>query len=124
MSKGKALGLAAAFAVIVLGAGFFYLGFSTNLLANGTYYTKIDNAHVAENDSTGDVIHLKSSEPFVYQLHAANEDGHEIEASFGAAHELRQDAYLELKIEPLRGVVYWEEISPEDLPSKAADVLD
>ncbi|MEE0705118.1 MAG: YxeA family protein [Adlercreutzia sp.] len=124
MSKGKALGLAAVFAVIILGAGFFCLGFSTNLLASGTYYTKIDNAHVTENDSTGDVIHLKSSEPFVYQLHAANEDGHEIEASFGAAHELRQDAYLELKLEPLRGVVYWEEVSPEDLPSKAADILD
>ena len=77
-----------------------------------------------ENDSTGDVIHLESSEPFVHQLRAANEDGHEIEASFGAAHELRQDAYLELKLEPLRGVVYWEEVSPKDLPSKAADILD
>lgn len=123
MSKGKALGLAAVLVVIILGAGFFHLGSSTNLLANGTYYTKIDNAHVTENDSTGDVIHLKSSEPFVYQLHAANEDGHEIEASFGAAHELRQDAYLKLNLEPLRGVVYWEEVSPEDLPSKAAETL-
>lgn len=123
MSKGKALGLAAVLVVIILGAGFFYLGFCTNLLAGGTYYTKIDNAHVAENDSTGDVIHLKSSEPFVYQLPAANQDGHKIEASFGAAHELRQDAYLKLNLEPLRGVVYWEEVLPEDLPSKAADVL-
>ena len=123
MSKGKALGIAAVLVVIILGAGLFHLGFSTNLLASGTYYTKIDNAHAAENDSAGGVIHLRSSEPFVYQLPAANEDGHEIEATFGAAHELRQDAYLQLKLEPLRGVVYWEEVSPEDLPSKAADAL-
>lgn len=123
MSKGKVLGIAVVL-VVVLGAGFFYLGFSANLLASGTYYTKIDNAHVAENDSTGNVVHLTSSEPFVYRLLAANEDGHEIEASFGAAHELHQDAYLQLKLEPLRGVVYWEEVPPEDLPSKAAAALD
>ena len=123
MSKGKALGLAAVLAAVIVGVGLFWLGSNTDLLASGTYYTKIDNAHVAENDSTGGVIHLKSSEPFVYQLHAANEDGHEIEASFGAAHELRQDAYLTLNLEPLRGVGDWEEVSPEDLPSKAAETL-
>ncbi len=123
MSKGKALGLAAVLAAVIVGVGLFWLGSNTDLLASGTYYTKIDNAHVAENDSTGGVIHLQSGEPFVYHLPAANEDGNEIEASFGAARELRQGAYLELKLEPLRGVVYWEEISPEKMPPKAAEAL-
>ncbi len=123
MSKGKVIGLAAALVVIVLGAGLLYLGFCTNLLTGGTYYTKIDNAHVAENNTTGDIIHLTSSEPFVYRLPAANEEGDEIEASFGTARELRQDAYLELRLEPLRGVVYWEEVSPEDVPPNAAETL-
>lgn len=123
MSKGKALGITVVLVIIILGAGLFYLGFNTNLLTSGTYYTKIDNTHVTENDSTGDVIHLNSSEPFVYELLATNEDGHEIKTTFGAARELRQDAYLKLEVEPLRGVVYWEEVSPEDLPPKAAEAL-
>ena len=123
MSKGKVLGIAAVLVVVILGAGLFWLGSNTNLLASGTYYTKIDNEHVTENDSTGDVIHLQSGEPFVYHLPAANEVGNGIETSFGAARELRQGAYLELKLEPLRGVVYWEEISPEKMPPKAAEAL-
>ena len=88
------------------------------------FLTRLDELGFIQKDSTGDVIHLKSSESFVYQLPATNEDGHEIETSFGAARELRQGAYLKLELEPLRGVVYWEEVSPEDLPSKAADALD
>lgn len=124
MSKGKIIGIGAVLVVIVLGAALFYLASTSNLFISGTYYTKIDNAHLAENDSPGGVINLKSSEPFIYTLPAANESGDEVEALFGTSRELRQDAYLELEFQPLRGVVAWEEIMPEELPEKAVEALE
>lgn len=42
---------------------------------------------------------------YSYTLPAYDEDGSEHQVSFGVERELRNDAFLELDVEPIRGVV-------------------
>ncbi len=70
------------------------------------YYTKIDNSAVKQ---------LKHDE-YEYNLTAYDEHGKMTEVTFKAGKELREDAYLELDIMLLRGVVNWREIQLDELP--------
>lgn len=70
------------------------------------YYTKIDNSAMKQ---------LKPNE-YEYNLTAYDEHGKMAEVTFKAGKELREDAYLELDIMLLRGVVNWREIQPDELP--------
>ncbi len=70
------------------------------------YYTKIDNSAVKQ---------LKYDE-YEYNLTAYDEHGKMTEVTFKAGKELREDAYLELDIMLLRGVVNWREIQLDELP--------
>lgn len=96
----------------------------TNLFLAGDYYVKIDNAHISENESSGGVINLGSSEPYLYKLEAVNAAGDKTEIEFGASRELHQNAFLKLDLQPIRGVVRWSEISEDSLPPKVAEALD
>ena len=123
MSKGKA----AAITAIVTGglvASLLFAASMTNLLLIGDYYVKIDNARISENESSGGVINLGSSEPYLYKLEAVNAAGDKTEIEFGASRELHQNAFLKLDLQPIRGVVRWSEISEDSLPPKVAEALD
>ena len=123
MSRGKIAAVVVSVTVIALLAGFAVYAMNHNLLVHGTYYTRVDNAHVDENESAGGVINFEGSEPYVYKLPAFDVSGTQFEVQFGSSRVLRDGAYLKLEIEPLRGVVSWEEVEPGELPAPVAGKL-
>lgn len=123
MGKGKTITITAV-ATCGLAAALILAASMTNLFLAGDYYVKIDNAHISENESSGGVINLGSSEPYLYKLEAVNAAGDKTEIEFGASRELHQNAFLKLDLQPIRGVVGWSEISEDSLPPKVAEALD
>lgn len=123
MGKGKTMAITAV-AACGLAAALILAASMTNLFLAGDYYVKIDNAHISENESSGGVINLGSSEPYLYKLEAVNAAGDKTEIEFGASRELHQNAFLKLDLQPIRGVVRWSEISEDSLPPKVAEALD
>lgn len=123
MSKGKATAITAVVAC-GLAACLLFAASMTNLLLAGDYYVRIDNARISENESSGGVINLRSSEPYLYKLEAVNAAGDKAEVEFGASRELRQDTFLKLDLQPIRGVVGWSEVSKDSLPPKVEDALN
>ena len=123
MGKVKTMAITAV-ATCGLAAALILAASMTNLFLAGDYYVKIDNAHISENESSGGVINLGSSEPYLYKLEAVNAAGNKTEIEFGASRELHQNAFLKLDLQPIRGVVGWSEISEDSLPPKVAEALD
>ena len=123
MGKGKTIAITAV-ATCSLAAALILAASMTNLFLAGDYYVKIDNAHISENESSGGVINLGSSEPYLYKLEAVNAASDRTEIEFGTSRELRQGAFLKLDLQPIRGVVGWSEISEDSLPPKVAEALD
>ena len=82
------------------------IGYRAVFVDAAHYYTKIDNSAVKQ---------LKPNE-FEYNLAAYDKHGKRTELTFKAGKELREDAYLELDVMFMRGVVNWREIQPDDLP--------
>ena len=91
MGKGKTIAITAV-ATCGLAAALILAASMTNLFLAGDYYVKIDNAHISENESSGGVINLGSSEPYLYKLEAVNAAGDKTEIEFGASRELHQNA--------------------------------
>ena len=123
MRTGKTIAITIIVVVAVAATALIAIASQTNMLRGGDYYVKVDNAGISENDSSGGVFHLKSSEPYIYELDAVNEAGDETKMEFGVSRELRQDAYLKLEVQPVRGVVSWSEIPVDELPSIVVDAL-
>ena len=86
MCKGKTMAITAV-ATCGLAAALILAASMTNLFLAGDYYVKIDNAHISENESSGGVINLGSSEPYLYKLEAVNAAGDKTEIEFGASRE-------------------------------------
>ena len=124
MSARKRAAIAVAAGVLILVVALAVVASQSGMLLLGDYYVKVDNAHLSQNENTGGIVHLKSGEPYIYELDAVNEAGDEARVEFGASRELRQDALLKLELQPIRGVVSWSEVSPDDLPPKAAEALE
>lgn len=107
-------------AVAVLVAAFAIVGFRWGLIpvtAGGTYYTQIDNAKIQEQESSGGVIDPTGGMPWLYTLQAYNVNGDRQEISFGTERKLRDDAYLQLTVVPIRGVMDWKEVQFDEIPS-------
>ena len=66
---------------------------------------------------------VERREPYLYKLEAVNAAGDRTEIEFGTSRELRQDAFLKLDLQPIRGVVGWSEVSEDALPPKAEEIL-
>lgn len=94
--------------VVFLGvcAFIFYMAF----YQSSDYYTIVDNSNV-ESISDDDF-------KFRYTLDSYNSDGKEKSISFETIRELRSGAYLKIKYMITRGVVSWEEVKYDELPSK------
>ena len=123
MGKGKTIAITAV-AICGLAAILLFAASVTNLFLAGDYYIKIDNACISENESSGGVVNLESSEPYLSKLEAVNAAGDKTEIEFGASRELRQDAFLKLDLQPIRGVVGWSEVSEDSLPRKVEEALN
>lgn len=92
-------------------------------IPNGTYYTQVDNTRIVKQESASGVIDFTGDMPLAYKLPAYDEAGKEKEISFGVERELRDDAYLELQVVPIRGVMEWSEVQFDEIPEKAQDEL-
>jgi len=100
--KSKIFAGAAVIVVILL----CVIGYRAIFVDSAHYYVQIDNSEVKQ---------LKSNE-YEYNLTAYDEHGKMTKITFKAGKELREDAYLELDVMLLRGVVNWREIQSDELP--------
>lgn len=55
--------------------------------------------------------------PLLYTLPSYDENGSVQDLSFGTERQLREGAYLQLSVLPVRGVTEWREVQYEELPS-------
>ena len=81
------------------------------------YYTQIDNTKIQEMAGSGDMKHE-------YTLVAYNKNGKEKEIKFKTSRELREDAFLELEVMQIRGVVNWKEVQQDELPEDVKSKID
>lgn len=108
-----------AVAVVALLAVGFIVAFQRGVIpgsASGTYYTQIDNSKVKEQEPGGGVIDFTGGMPYIYTLSCYDKDGNMQELSFGTERKLRDDAYLQLDVVPVRGVMNWREVQFDELP--------
>ncbi len=114
MGKAKTfIGLGIALVAVVgliAAAGWAFYGES------GHVYVKVDNARVAAIEPRAGMEHE-------YRLDGVAADGAQSEITFQTPRELRDGAYLDLETKPLRGVVSWEEVDYDGLPTAVRDKL-
>lgn len=113
------VGVIAVLFVIVVGFGWLILSGAADEL----YYTQVDNTRTTEVESRGGVIDPTGGMSLSYALPAYDKKGNEKEISFGTERQLRDGAYLCLKVTPIRGVTEWKEVRFDELPVKVQDVM-
>lgn len=103
-------------AIVIAGCllSLFTYIFSQN--GSGYYYVQIDNSKIEQVNSRGGVIDFQGRMDYSYTLPAYDEKGRQTDITFGASRELREGAYLQLTVKPLRGVVEWVEVQYDELP--------
>ncbi|MDM8246441.1 YxeA family protein [Collinsella tanakaei] len=90
---------------------------ATAPLCGGTYYLQVDNDHV-------DYDVLRDSDmPYRYELDAYAEDGGATTVIFQTSRELRDGAYLRFEAAFMRGLISWEEVQQDELPSAVAQAM-
>ena len=108
------IGIGTAIVIAVCLVNLFMYAFSEN--GSGYYYVKIDNSKIEQVNSRGGVIDFQGGMDYSYTLSAYDEKGRRTDITFGASRELREGAFLQLTVKPLRGVVEWEEVQYDELP--------
>ena len=99
--------------VIALMVGAYYF----LVIHKELYYTQIDNTKIQEVSGSGDM-------KYEYTLTAYNKNGKEKEVKFKTSRELREDAYLELEVMSIRGVINWKEVQVNELPEDVRLVMN
>lgn len=100
-------------AVLVAFGVAYHFVFDTDTAAH--WYVQVDNARVQP--------HEQDADEYEYSLDAYDENGGEHDVEFKTTRQLRDGAYLELKTMPLRGVISWAEVQPDDMPDPAREAL-
>lgn len=59
---------------------------------------------------------------YKYSLVAYNSSGEAKDITFETSKILKDQAFINLKVAPIRGVVTWAEINYEELPEKVKDI--
>lgn len=108
------IGIGTAIVIAVCLLSLFTYVFSKN--DSGYYYVQIDNSKIEQVNSRGGVVDFQGGMDYSYTLSAYDEKGRWTDITFGASRELREGAYLQLTVKPLRGVVEWEEVQYDELP--------
>lgn len=112
MKKLLLIGIPVLAVVIALGVGYRYV-FDTSTA--DTWYVQIDNESAQPQPSDAD--------EYDYTLPAYDASGSSHQVTFGTERLLKDGAYLELKVMPLRGVISWAEVQPDGLPPQARTAL-
>lgn len=89
--------------VIALCCGAYYM----LVYQSSDYYTQIDNTKVEKIS--------KHNMNYEYTLTSYNKNGKSKEITFQTTRELREDAYLKLKVMMTRSVVNWEEVQFDEM---------
>jgi uncharacterized protein (TIGR01655 family) len=89
----------------------FYLANTDNASA---WYVRVDDAAAEQKADGGEGA-------WEYTLDAYDEGGGHRQLTFTAGKRLRDGAYLRLGYMPVRGVVSWEEVQPEQVPDAARE---
>ena len=105
--------ISAVIIVIALMIGAFYFLCIHKIV----YYTQIDNTKIEELPGNDDM-------KYQYTLMAYNKNGKEKEIQFKTTRELREDAYLELEVMSIRGVINWKEVQEEELPEDVKTAMN
>lgn len=90
---------------ILAGLGLYYVD-----TYEDNYYTKVDNTKVKE---------LLEEKKYEYSLISYNKNGRKKTLHFKTSRKLKEGAYLKLTVRS-SGVHKWEEVTLEDIPSKAS----
>ena len=101
--------IAVLIAIAILVLGYYFLFEHKDI-----YFTKIDNTKVEQISASDDM-------KYEYTLKAYTKNGKEKELKFKTSRELRQDAYLQLDVMIMRGVVDWKEVQYNQLPQKVQE---
>ena len=98
--------------ILIAMAGLFYLTFCTDAV----YWAQVDNLHASEITPRGGMS-------YQYQLAAYDDHGRERQVTFQTSRILREGAYLQIHVAPLRGVTAWEEVQVGDMPLDAREAF-
>ena len=96
---------------LIVGAYYFLV------IHKDLYYTQIDNTKIQEITESGGM-------KYEYTLTAYNKNGKEKKIKFKTSRELREDAYLELEVMQIRGVVNWKEVQESELPEDVKTAMN
>ena len=99
--------------VIALAVGAYYF----LVVHKEQYYIQIDNTKIEEVSGSDDM-------KYQYTLTAYNKNGKSKEIQFKTSRELREDAYLELDVMQIRGVVDWKEVQQDELPEDVKTAMN
>ena len=112
MKKSKTVLLAAVVLALILVAGICSMGiFYQSTTDNAeNLYSQIDNQKIAPITPHGGMNYR-------YTLPAYTESGAGKNLELDTSRELKDGAYILVRIAPLRGVVSWEEVDYSDLPA-------
>jgi len=103
--------------VIIIGAAVYFMNpdrlTPDNPAGKTIYYTIINNSQI-ESDN---------NERYNYSLDVYNKQGKKKELTFSASKQLHEGALLELYVTPLRGVTFWQEIQPKQLPARIRNIF-
>lgn len=92
--------------VVICGISYYFMFYQSS-----NYYTKIDNTKLERLNARDDM-------KYEYKLKCYNENGKEKELKFKTSRQLKEEAYIKLKVMVSRGVVSWEEVQFNELPKK------
>lgn len=84
--------------------------------SDSVYYTQIDNSKMKKINTDGGVVNFKGSLPYSYTLTCYNSTGKKKKLQFTADKKLREDAFICLNVNSVRGVVSWNEVQYYELP--------
>lgn len=105
------------FLLVAVGIICLMAGLSSAFQRTELYYVQVDNAYMAEvSPRNGGMDHT-------YTLPAYNDKGEAKEISFDTNRELREEAYLCLKYNRMRGVISWAEVQEDVVPQAALEGL-
>lgn len=109
-----------AIAVILIGGLAILQNVNINRVGADQYYTQItDQGKILESKDSRGVKH----DSYEYELPAFNKDGQEKTVTFTAQKQLREHAYLTLFLKDDKGVTSYEEVTIDNIPTKASEKL-
>lgn len=102
--------------IVIIGSG---LGLYYYYYGGGSYYTEITSegkeiVHIVD-DTKEEINDYQYSQP------AFNENGDERQLTFNGSigRPLKHNAFIKLKVNRIKGVVSWEEVTKDTIPEKA-----